>query len=211
MFDLSTQSWIIIGIVIILIYYFLIYKKSDEGFDSSNLENWQSILTNLFLNRLIYTRLALLAMFKNSPELKQLDFELVHNQKEITKLVKTVYNCKISEKLSVLLTRHMILVSVIMNAIKHNKPVGRDAEINQFYDTSQEIYQLLYQFVSGRKDITSMLKMHIDTFVKDIVILSEQYWWTDTKGLEEYLINGAKISLKYGEDNPQFAKFAKLL
>ena len=232
-FENNKMNIILIVLAVVLIYYFFIYNKSKEGFiskyseysydinDTKNKDvknTWKSTITDLLLTRLIYTRFALLTMFKRNedPKIKQLDFSLVlsQNQRELTDLIKHSYDCDISEKLGVLLTEHMILASSILSTIKNDKPLERrkDVEIKRFFDNSQEIYQLLYQFVSGRKDITDIMKMYIDTFVKDIVILSDSHWRSDLGGLEKYLTDCAKISLTYSEYMPQqFSQLSQLL
>lgn len=176
-----------VAIVICIIIIFLIIN-----YYSNKIRNIK-ISTKLWTDHLLYTKLVYNAFLRNSPELENLKSRLVFNQTDIGNYVTIQFGKSHGDKVTELLTAHILIAVDVLTAIKNNNNLEKVNNLKRFYNNANEIGEYLNKLY-GTNTFAHHMKMHIDHLVESISNFTINKFNDEIKTLDSYVHAGVDMA-----------------
>ena len=193
-------SLIIIFILILGLHWNLLFGKSKPLIRSSEPVSDKTllkILTKVWTQHFVYTRLAVEAFFTGSPELPAILQKLKQNQIDIGAVFGDIYGPEVGSTITAELTKHINLAVALLKALKTGDSKSISKAKSDFYANAKFIGDYLDILTAKTGPETKVgsrfrhhMIMHIDTLIANVTAFVAKDYRRDVETLDAYLNAG---------------------
>jgi hypothetical protein len=153
------------------------------------------IMSKLWGQHLIYTRLSVMALLSDNPELPTLKTRLMRNPDDFARVLGPIYGADVGLRVQTLLTEHLELATKAVLAIKNNNEEEKRSVTGALYKNA---YQLGITFDNITQNQSQMfvnhMKIHIDTLLANVGAYISKDYSKDVLTLDAYLNAGLEMA-----------------
>lgn len=181
--------WLVILIFIFIVLLAFLWNSQDHFRYNTN----KGKIISDWVDHLLYTRLAMMAIFDNNPRLSEFVSRLMKNQTDISRDVGI-------PKLESLLKTHIQYAAEYMTNVKQYGQVDPSV-LHNLYNNAQEIGQLLDSTLHTSV-YKQHMKHHIDTLIANIQAYhkSPKPVDQDIETLDRYINAGMSMAIEMAKD-----------
>jgi len=129
-------------------------------------------MRKLWEDHITWTRLVIIGVFEDLPDLDPSVQRLLQNQVDIGDAVKPFYGEEAGEQLTALLTDHILIAAEILQAAKNGDTATMEDAIDRWYENADDIAEFLHA-ANPRHwrliEMKSMMREHLDLTLEEAV------------------------------------------
>ena len=129
-------------------------------------------MRKLWEDHITWTRLVIIGVFEDLPDLAPSVQRLLQNQVDIGDAVKPFYGEEAGEQLTALLTDHILIAAEILQAAKNGDTATMEDAIDRWYENADDIAEFLHA-ANPRHwrliEMKSMMREHLDLTLEEAV------------------------------------------
>lgn len=144
--------------------------------------DFRSAMRKLWEDHITWTRLFIVTSVINHPETDTTTQRLLKNQVDLGNAIKPFYGNAAGNKLTDLLTEHILLAAKIVAAAKAGDDAAQNAATVLWYKNADDIALFLHQANPMRwplAEMKAMMKDHLDLTTKELVAHLTGQWAAD--------------------------------
>jgi hypothetical protein len=129
-------------------------------------------MRKLWEDHITWTRLVIIGVFEDLPDLNESVQRLLQNQVDIGNAIKPFYGEKAGNQLTALLTDHILIAAEILQAAKNNDTVALNDAIERWYANADDIAEFLNSLNPENwplEEMRAMMREHLDLTLQEAV------------------------------------------
>ncbi len=129
-------------------------------------------MRKLWEDHITWTRLVIIGVFEDLPDLDPSVQRLLQNQVDIGDAVKPFYGEEAREQLTALLTDHILIAAEILQAAKNGDTATMEDAIDRWYENADDIAEFLHAANPRHwrlREMKSMMREHLDLTLEEAV------------------------------------------
>jgi hypothetical protein len=133
-------------------------------------------MRKLWEDHITWTRLVIIGVFEDLPDLDPTVQRLLQNQVDIGDAIKPFYGEEAGEQLTALLTDHILIAAEILQAAKNGDTAALDDAIERWYANADDIAEFLNAANPKHwplEEMKAMMKEHLDLTLEEAVAYLE--------------------------------------
>lgn len=189
-------TWIIIGIVLIVILIIILrYQRYGLKF-STNKQDLQHLMDRLWAEHVIWTRLYIIAVLNNVTSASDTAARLMFNQEEIGNAIGSLYGRSAGNKLTELLKSHISIAVQLISAIQSNNTYMINLASEAWYKNADDISVFLSSAnpYIPENEMKKMMRNHLDLTSEEVQAQYRQDWSVDIKTFDKVMQQAMHMS-----------------
>ena len=129
-------------------------------------------MRKLWEDHITWTRLVIIGVFEDLPDLDPTVQRLLQNQVDIGNAIKPFYGEEAGEQLTALLTDHILIAAEILQAAKNGDTAAMEDAVERWYANADDIAEFLSAANPKhwpRKEMKAMMREHLDLTLEEAV------------------------------------------
>lgn len=129
-------------------------------------------MRKLWEDHITWTRLVIIGVFEDLPDLDPTVQRLLQNQVDIGDAIKPFYGKQAGEQLTALLTDHILIAAEILQAAKNGDTAAMEDAIDRWYANADDIAEFLHAANPKHwrlEEMRSMMREHLDLTLEEAV------------------------------------------
>jgi hypothetical protein len=135
-------------------------------------QEFHDAMRKLWEDHITYTRLVIIGVFEDLPDLDPTVQRLLQNQVDLGNAIKPFYGEEAGNQLTALLTDHILIAAEILQAAKAGNAAALEDASERWYDNADDIARFLNAANPKhwpRREMRAMMREHLDLTLQEAV------------------------------------------
>jgi hypothetical protein len=195
---MNEQLIIILIVIAVLIIIFVIWQMNNYWYPANksyqNRIGSYETMSNLWMEHMVYARLALMATMLNNPELNLLAARLSQNATDFKNAVQSTLGSEIANNFYTLFNKHLQSETQFVTAVKNKSQNDKNNALKQLYQNANQMGLYLDHLTQSNGLFVNHMKKHIDTLVANINAYVSNNYKQDIATLDAFLHEGMAMA-----------------
>jgi hypothetical protein len=145
-------------------------------------------MDKLWTDHVLWTRLYIISVTSGLPDADAAAQRLLQNQVDIGNAIKPFYGEKAGNKLTALLTQHILIAVDLLNEAKAGDNVGFEKALARWYKNADKIAKLLSKLNPDnwpKAEMRAMMREHLDLTLQEATARLQGDWAADVAAYDQ--------------------------